>query len=473
MEKLVEKVFETIKKYKLINDDEGVVTGISGGPDSVCLLHVLKSLAAQLNIRVFAAHVNHMLRGEESEGDESYVRELCKKLGVPLFVSRHNVGEVSGQKGISLEEAGREIRYSEFEALSAEIGAQKIAVAHNKNDQAETVMLNLLRGAGLDGLKGMEYKTGKIIRPLLDVPRTDIEAYCREYALFPRTDSSNLESDYTRNKVRLDLIPYIDTLFKKNIVESLYRMSSLLRDDYHYIEDCILSIYDGFVMKKEGKAVWLSLEKMAEAHPAVQKRVLRKAIEQVKGDLKGIESVHLESAVSLGTSGKTGSQIHLPLNLRVERSYEALKIFIDDNEKNTCTAFDLPLTIPGTTLIGDIKSSVLAVLKKKPINIEEYGNLGYNSLVQFFDYDRLGTGINVRNRRDGDVFKPYRSKGTKKLKEYFIDSKIPRHMRDSIPLIAKGNEVVWVIGYKISDKFKVTENTKSILKLEFKPFGGR
>jgi tRNA(Ile)-lysidine synthase len=465
---MIKKIINTINTYNLIEKGDNIVVGLSGGPDSVCLLHILCTLSCRLNTSIFAVHINHMLRGEESEGDEGYVRELCGKLNVPLYVFRHDIRTISAEKGISLEEAGREIRYSRFNYVAEKVGAAKIAVAHNKNDQAETILFNLIRGTGLNGLKGMEYKSGRLIRPLLEIGREDIEAYCRENSLFPRVDSTNMETVYTRNKIRLDLIPYIDKLFNSNIVESISRMSLLIRDDYDYLEEHLSKIYEQYIIKSQDNAVWLNIKEFLKANPALQKRLIRRAIKQVKGNLKDVEGVHLESALALCKDGRTGSQIHLPDNIRVLKSYEAVKIFVHDDTASQ-PVFDLPLKIPGITNIEALQASIKVSLGKSPLIIEDYRNIRYNSLVQFFDHDSLGNELRVRNRGSGDRFKPYRSRGTKKLKEYFIDKKIPRDIRNTIPLIAKGNEIAWIIGYGISDKFKVTENTKSILRVEYNP----
>jgi len=463
---MIDKVLCTIKKHNLIEKGEGVVVGVSGGPDSVCLLHILCSLKDQLALKLYAVHINHMLRGKEAEQDEIYVRELCGKLGVPLFTAAFDVKEISKKEGISAEEAGREIRYSQFRHFASKAGATKIAVAHNKNDQAETILMHIMRGTGLDGLKGMEYMRDGIIRPLLDIERKDIEDYCKVHQLNPRQDSSNLESIYTRNKVRIDLIPCINRLFHVDMVESIHKMCLLIKDDVDFIESSAAMHYERCAESDGEGGVRLDLSKLAAFHPAIRKRVVRHAIKEVKGDLKGIESVHIENIISLIKDGRTGSETHLPNGLRAGISYGFLKIHIRCDDKPF--AFSEAIKIPGTTWIQPINSSIESFIENKGANIEDYSNIRYNSLVQFFDYEKLKKGINIRNRREGDIFKPYRSNGTKKLKEYFIDNKIPREERDKIPLVALGNEIVWVIGYKISDKFKVTENTKTVLKLIYK-----
>ncbi len=464
---MIEKIIKTIDEHKLIEKGDRIIVGLSGGPDSVCLLHVLHSLASRLNISIAAVHINHMLRGDESLEDELYAGELCKQLGISLHVARHDIKSISFKKKLSIEEAGREIRYEEYKSVADREGASKIAVAHNRNDQAETVLLNIIRGTGLEGLKGMDYKNGRIIRPLLDIDRKEIEDYCISKKLSPRMDSSNLENIYTRNKVRLDLIPRINDLFNIDVVTSINRMSLILSEDQSCLMEKAQDLYNKCVLKKEEKMVSLDLNKLQGCHPSIFKRVARLAVKDVRGSLKGIESVHIESIKDLGFSGKTVSQVHLPDSLRAARSYDVLKIYIEDKEKKA-PLFNTPVNIPGTTRIDALDSTIESFIEKPPLNIEHFGNIGYNSLVQFFDYEKLKKGVHVRNRRNGDLFKPYKSTGTKKLKEYFIDNKIPRDIRGSIPVIAKDREIVWIIGYNTSDKFKVTENTKSVVKMVYK-----
>ncbi|HHV95870.1 MAG TPA: tRNA lysidine(34) synthetase TilS [Clostridiaceae bacterium] len=519
---MLDKVRRTIIDNNLIEKGENVLVGVSGGPDSICLLHVLDYLSDELGIKIYAVHVNHMLRGEESDADEEYVKELCETLGVKLFNIAINVKEIAEKTGLSIEEAAREARYSEFKYLADKIGNCKIAVAHNKNDQAETVIMNIIRGTGLDGLKGMDYIRGNIIRPLLDVKREEIEEYCKQHNLKPRTDSTNLMNIYTRNKIRLDLIPYINDSFNVDIIENVVRMAELIRDDINYLKSVTEEAYKKCLVKSDygnkstnrnkiglkskdavrclyiegadndcDNIVVLDISKLRKLHRSILKRVLRLAIENVRGNIKDIESVHINQVFRLCVEGRTGAEIHLPTNVRASRSYDILKIFSrvdsDENldesiENNTrenkfakfqkATSFCYNLNIPGITRIEELNIEIEGTILNKELidDIENFKKMGYNSLIQFFDYEKIKEGPEVvlRNRQKGDLIKPLKSVGTKKLKEFMIDSKIPRDIRDRILLLAKGREIVWVIGYRISDKFKVTENTKSILKLEVK-----
>lgn len=469
---LAETVLHTIEKYNLIEKGDNVIVGISGGPDSVCLLHIMHRLAERIGIKLYAVHVNHGLRGSESDEDEAFVRDFCSRLGVELKVHAADIAEIAKEKGISLEEAGREIRYREFHCFGEALGGAKIAVAHNKNDQAETLLMRLIRGTGLDGLKGMNHKRETVIRPLLDIPREDIESYCRENALAPRTDSSNLQSIYTRNKIRLGLIPYINQSFSTDIVETLYRTSLVLRDDYEAMEAAVRDAYRQCLMRCNESCVELDNGCLDTLHPGIAKRVVRSAIRKVKGDLKGIENKHIEDILDLIREGRTGAILQLPQGIRIARSYGIIKVHRDPG-KGRVQHFDHLLHTPGITSVEEIGGCIQSEIIERNENSNRHLSQSGSSRQQFFDYEKLLEGINkgikIRNRRDGDIFKPFRSSGTKKLKEYFIDNKIPRDSRDKIPLIAKNNEIVWVVGYKTSDNFKVTENTKRVLMLEYHP----
>lgn len=472
-----QKVLDTILTYRLTAEGESVLAGVSGGPDSVCLLHVLHSLADTLHIEIHAVHINHMLRGDEAKADEDYTADLCRELGVPFSIIYADVSLLARQQGKSLEEAGREARYGEFGRISKKIGAAKIAVAHNRNDQAETVMMHIIRGTGTAGLVGMEHIRGNVIRPLLDIPRSEIERYCAEAGLHPRTDSTNLKEDFTRNKVRIGLLPYMSKQFGVDIIDSLCRLSENAAEDNRYLDACALAAYekavriketDRFEIGKTGK-VELNLERLRAMDPAILSRVMKLAALHAAGSSSGIGSAHYRILSDLVTNGATGSVAELPNGIRASISYDILRVYTKEYEaerNKSNPAFCRPLAIPGITAVPELGAEISAEVVSID-NIDKCETMGYNPLVQYFDYDRINEGINIRNRQSGDIFKPLRSNGTKKLKEYFIDIKVPRDERDRIPLVCMGNEAVWVVGYKISDKFKVTENTKSILKLEY------
>jgi tRNA(Ile)-lysidine synthase len=463
---LLDKVIKTISDNKLINDGDSAVTALSGGPDSVCLLHVLYSLRGKLNLRLHAIHVNHMLRGLEADEDEAYARKLCQSLGIEFCSVSRDIAGISKNLGISIEEAGREVRYQVFNEYADSVGANRIAVAHNKDDQAETVLMHIIRGSGLTGLVGMNYSRGRIIRPLLDIQRCEIEEYCSNNALTPRIDSTNLQNIYSRNKIRLDIIPEISRAFEVNFSDSLVRLSALASRDNDYLELTASGLYSECVKTRGKGFVHLELARLGELHQALLGRIFRIALNEVSGSIRGIENKHIDSMLHLSREGTTGPILQLPGKIRAAVSYKLLKIYME--ETDTFTDFENAVFIPGTTEVSELQSQIIAEVSEISETVDKYSNIRYNSLVQFFDYTSLIKGINIRNRREGDMFKPFKSNGTKKLKEYFIDLKIPREKRNRIPLITAGREIVWVIGYKISDKFRVTENTKIVLKLEWR-----
>lgn len=460
-----EKIIATISEHNLIKSGEKIVVAISGGPDSVCLLHVLQSVSKQLNFKIYAVHINHMLRGKESDHDEKYTLQLCSELGIEAYSFSHDIAEISKAQGMSLEEAGREIRYKELNDFAEKHGITKIAVAHNKNDQAETVLMHIIRGSGLKGLTGMEYISGKIIRPLLDIERSEIEKYCESNSLKPRTDSSNLTTDYTRNKIRIELIPHINKQYNVDLTENICRMAHLTSFDNDFIEKCANHAYEACVESSAKEFISLKLDMLKQYHPSILRNVLRKSIFDAFGSIKGIENIHIEDLVKLIGKSKTSSVIQLPKNIRVRISYNILEIFKEKNPSKA-QAYCEVINAPGSLYLDAQHLLIKSSIEHIGDDFNNYVNKNPGSMTQFFDYDVMTKGIHIRSRRSGDIFKPLKSTGTKKLKEYFIDKKIKQEIREIIPIVAAENEVIWIVGYRISDKFKVAENTKRVLKLE-------
>jgi tRNA(Ile)-lysidine synthase len=467
---LVGRIYAVIKNKALIIPKETVIVGVSGGPDSVCLLHILKRISdSYMKIKIVAAHINHMLRMEESDGDEEYVKRLCKELGIVLYVKRVDVKFYAKEHSVSVEVAGRKIRYDFFKEVADKYKNNlKIAVGHNRNDRVETILMNLFRGTGPEGISGMKIKTGNIIRPLLLTGREEIEEYCRTNFLNPRCDSSNLRNDYTRNKIRNILIPYINKVLKINSGNSVYRFVSLLDDELDFIREYAEKCYEECTSetKSVSKAV-LNLGYFNNYHIALQKRVIRMAVEKINGNLNEIENIHVENAVKLCMEGKTGSILHMPGGIRVYKSYDSVSIFFQKEDKNENTDFCKMVIIPGKTYLSDISAVVRSSLFKHNGDVEKYRQIKKDSFIQYFDYETLCKEFYIRNRRRSDRFIPLGMSGTKKLKDFFIDEKIPVNKRNVLPLIAEGNEIIWVIGYRTGEKFKVTAKTRTVLKLEY------
>ena len=299
---LEEKILETINKYKLINKNDKIVVGVSGGPDSMCLLHVLNNIKKQLGIEIFVAHINHMIRKEAQEETE-YVSKYCKNIGIECYIKYVDVINKSYNEKMGTEEAGRKARYDFFEEVANKVGANKIATAHNSNDNAETVLMNIIRGAGTSGLKGIEpIRDNKYIRPIIECERNEIEEYCKKNNLQPRIDKTNFENVYTRNKIRNILIPELKDMFNPNIIEALNKLSVVAREENDFIKRYAESIMKNELIiskDEENKILVLDLKKFNNQEKVIKNRIILNGIYFVLGSTQGIEKIHVNDVVKM------------------------------------------------------------------------------------------------------------------------------------------------------------------------------
>lgn len=304
---LKEKVLNTIKKYDLIKNGDNIVVGVSGGPDSMALLNVLLNIREKINFEITVAHVNHMIRIEADE-ETKYVQNFCKEKNIECFIKKEKVEEIAKKDKVGTEEAGRKLRYSFFDEVAKKVNANKVATAHNANDNAETVLMNIIRGSGTSGLKGIEpARENKYIRPLIECTRDEIEEYCEKQHLQPKIDKTNMENIYTRNKIRNLLLPYIKENFNPNIVSSLNRLSELALKENNFIEKKVKESYEQVLIKEilgnkelEGKnEIILSLKKFNELDLVIKNRLMLYTIGRLLGSSKNIEKVHIEDLVKL------------------------------------------------------------------------------------------------------------------------------------------------------------------------------
>ncbi|MCX7903698.1 MAG: tRNA lysidine(34) synthetase TilS [Caloramator sp.] len=448
---MLDKVLKYITQNSMIKNGDKIVVGFSGGPDSTALLHILIQLKNIYNIEVFAVHINHMIRDEEAFRDEEFSREFCKRFDIPFYSFRIDVLTLAKDKGLSSEEAGRLVRYECFEKVLKEVSGNKIALAHNKNDQAETMIMKFLRGSGLRGISGIKPVRGNIIRPLLVCSREEIEEYCKKNNLNPVIDSTNKEAIYLRNKIRLELMPYIKENINENIIDNLFKASEILREEDEYIEMEAVKAYE--LVKADAG---ISISRFKELHIAIQRRIIRNMIKEVKGDLNAIENIHVDDCLKLIEKGETGKKINLPKKLIAEISYDNFYITLEKDKKD----FEYKINIPGTTVIGELNLKVSTEL------IKNEGTLKDSAFIKYFDYDKIKGELVVRNRKEGDFIYPKGLNGKKKIKDLFIDNKIPKDKRDEIPLIALGKEILWVYNIRDTKNYKIDENTKNVLKIK-------
>lgn len=303
----------------LIKDGDKIVLGVSGGPDSMCMLDMMRELKEEKNIdfKIYVAHINHMIR-KEAIDDEKYVQDYCKKYNIEFYVKRADVQKIANDKKIGTEEAGRKVRYAFFEEVLQKTGSNKIAIAHNKNDKIETIIMHLLRGSGLSGLKGIEpIRDNKYIRPLLECEREEIEQYCEKKNLHPRIDKTNFENEYTRNKIRNIVIPYIKKELNPNIIQTLSRLSEVAKDESDYVELQTQKTYNKLLIEKTDKQIVLNLKKFNQEENVIQKRLVLKSIKDLNGSTDRIEKIHIEDIVKL-CNNNVGNKYLIPnKNLKV------------------------------------------------------------------------------------------------------------------------------------------------------------
>ena len=457
------RLIEFIKVNKLIDYGDGIVVGLSGGPDSICLLYLLNSIRDEFKIDIVAVHINHMLRAEEADADELYCKDVCEQLGIEFFSRKININEYSMKNGISSETAGREVRYRYFDEVMKSKGFNKIATAHNANDQAETILMRLMRGTGIEGLCGIPVKRDNVyIRPILFMKREEVEEYCRVNNLMPRIDKSNLERVYSRNKVRLDILPYMKENFNSDVIEAINRMSELLRIDNNFIDNEVNKYYEEFCTR-ENNIIVISKE-VFKFHKAILYRVIRRAIKDVAGNNYNVELKNIEDVITLSEIG-TGKIIYLPNDIIAVNVYGDIKIKINGYEIKKEDSEKIILKEEVVHKVIEFNDYIFEFELIENIEKNYYNK---NSSTKYFDFDKINGNIVIRYRKNGDKIIPLGLRGTKKVKDVLINLKIPKEKRDFIPIIQFGEDIGWIIDVAISEKFKVTKETNKILKIHSK-----
>ncbi len=464
------KVTDGVKKYNLLESGDKVLVAVSGGPDSVCLLHLLTKMSQELNFKIQVFHLDHQVRGEGSRQDAEYVKELSASLGVDCFGASFDVPRYKKVTGLSFQEAARRVRLKLLARTAEKAKVNKIAVGHNADDQAETVIMNILRGAGLDGLTGMESLSpfpgeteALIIRPLLEVYREEIEYYCKANKLDYRTDPSNLEPVYLRNKIRLEFLPYIEKNYNPAFKEVFLQMIKSLSRDKSFLTEQADIAYDKLAVEKSGKSIFLDINKLLKYHEAVQTRILRKSLERLEGSLKTIGSKHIASILKLIQGKDPHGSISLPRGIEVSKSYGCLVVKRTRKQKKRKLKGKRQLNIPGKTHISELNlvMEVRQELKDKLSWPPDPRREAY------LDYEKVNFPLYVFLRWPGAKFKPLGMEGTKKLKDFLIDEKVPLDERDEIPLVTEKNgEILWVVGKRVAHPYRVTEETSKVIVLK-------
>lgn len=456
---MIQKVLNTIKNYNMIEEGDRVVVGVSGGPDSVCLLYVLDYIRKDLNIKLYIAHIEHGFRGKASIEDAEFVKELGHRLGIEVFIKYIDVPKFIEESGLSPEEAAREVRYDFYDEVLTNADANKVALGHNLDDQTETLLMRLIRGTGTKGLGGISpVREGKFIRPLIEIPRTEIMDFLNKNNINYRIDKTNLEDIYHRNSIRLSLIPLLEKEYNPNLKQTLARMAHIIRQDNLYLEELAEKEYRKWSSKGQ-KGIFLSEQNIKPLPFPIKTRVLLKGIEEFKGSTRDVGLGHILDVISLLEDGKVGACVMLPEKMVIEKVYEGIHITDKGGISEKFVPYEYTLKIPGSCFIPEAGIELTAEVVLR----DEFEEIQGNPFMGQFDFDKINGNLKVRNKRPGDRFKPLGLKGTKKLKDFFIDEKVPIYIRNKTPLLVSGSDIVWVVGFRISNDYKLDKNTQKIL----------
>ncbi|MEW6143324.1 MAG: tRNA lysidine(34) synthetase TilS [Chloroflexota bacterium] len=466
-DKLQERALTYIQHHALIKPGDCIVVAVSGGADSVCLLNILNSLRDRIDIKLHIAHLDHGLRGAEGQKDANYVKLLTSDLGLPATIGRADVRAWQTKIHSSLEEAAREARYRFMAQVAQKAGAAAVAVGHTFDDHVETVLLHIIRGTALAGLQGLQPSTNltfahkthlRIIRPLLTITREETTDYCSSRNLNPRTDASNIDQRYLRNRVRLELLPLLRRV-NPEIDRTIARLAKAASEAYSLLQNQTMDVWPR-IARMGKKSVVLDRARMLAEPTAIQSELVRMAIIKLLGESRDFAARHFEAVIQMFSS-PAGRTLNLPHQIQAVARYDSVILKIG-------TAGECPFPplkkitrfkIPGiTTLPG---WQIMATVSGRGWRIRQ------NPLTAVFDMDATGDRLTISARQPGDRFQPLGMPLPKKLQDFMVDSHIPREWRDNIPLVRSGNDIIWVVGYQVGHQFRVMPATKKFLTLRF------
>lgn len=459
MHQFINKVIQTIEKYNMLSLGDHILVGLSGGPDSVCLLFTLNQLKSMYSLKVSAIYIDHGLRPSDVPREIEFCKRLCDDLNVTFHSQSINVKEFAERERINLQEAARVLRYSTLDQVSIAIKANKIALGHNADDQAETLIMRLLRGAGPAGLSGIPPVRKKIIRPLIEVERAEIEEFLRINRLSFVIDSSNVNTKYLRNRIRHVLMPSIKKI-SPYATKIISRTADIIREENDYINVSVTKALMRLMSRKTDRTVELFCNPMEVLNVVILRRALRVAIDSVK-DLRGIDFEHIEKIIRLIKKGKPGDRIYLPKGVRAIKGYSTIIITSEPPQRLSTYRVD------GPTQVYLKENSMHIDIKE--VLIDDLQNYGNGKDIIYIDADKIKFPLTIRPRKEGDYFYPFGFGKRKKLQDFFVDEKIPRDERDLIPIIENEGNIVCIVGYRLDDRYKIDHNTKRCLQIKVVP----
>lgn len=447
------KVLETIEKYNMLKKGDKIIAGLSGGADSCSLVHILSRLGDEYDLDITAVHINHGIRGSEADRDEAFAKEFCERLEIKFIAYHCDIPKEAAIRAMGEEETGRLIRYEKFTEAADNIGGAKIAVAHNENDMTETLIMNLCRGTGLKGLAGIRPVNENIIRPILYCSRPEIEQYCRDNDIEFCTDSTNLETEYTRNKVRQILLPWLEKEINFSAGVNIAKTAALLREEEDYLENLAEKLYSEVVIRSENNSLVIKADILMNENPVMRRRVLRIALRNFRKDLKDYSRIHAENADDI-LMGKTGRRINLPGNVIIEKSYDSLNISLKSSK--AIKMFEYIIPIGEKVFVREINRFIYL-----SVNEEKNLTAGFSNIcTKTADYDKINGEIKLRTRCAGDTIGI--KNGRKKLKDLLIDEKVPAQKRDTVPVLACGNKII-LVENRLGEDFYIGSKTKKVL----------
>lgn len=453
---ITDTFFGTVQRHAMLQHGDVVLVGLSGGPDSVCLLQLLHGIQEKLALTLHAVYVNHNLRPDEVPAEISFCEKTCRELKVNFVLKSIDVAGQQRQHGLSRQEAGRDLRYKAFDEAAAEIGASKIALAHNADDQAETIFMRLIRGSGPKGLGGIPPKRGKIIRPLIETERSLIEQFLvnehRSYVI----DSSNLKQDYLRNRFRLSVMPELKKI-NPNLLHTIGTTAAILQEEERYLEIIVTRTLMKLISRKTPHRIELFLSPLERLETVILRRVLRRAIDGTEG-LRGIGFLHIEDIIHLLKNGRPGDRIYLPKGMRVIREYAILTITSEE-----------PVRIADYLLRPEDEIAIVGAGVVIRASLEDAQgvpeDLGDGKSSVLLDAGKMTFPLTIRARKCGDFFYPHGFGKRKKLQDYLVDVKVPRDEREQIPVLLSGSDIIWIAGYRSDERFRPSADTKKYLRL--------
>ncbi len=461
---MIERFKKNLLDKNLIFDNNRLLLGVSGGPDSLTMLDLFINIRDEFNLKLIVFHLNHLFR-KEADKEAEYVRKICVKRDVKAIIKTHDVPKYVEDNNLSPEEGARKIRFKYLNEIFRKEDIDKVCLAHNKDDLVETVLLNVFRGCGMRGLKGIEDNITidgiNIIHPLLIFFRAEIIDYCDSNDLEPVYDPSNNSDLYSRNRIRNNILPLIEDQINPNVKQVITRMTETIKEDYNFIKEFSNNKFKDILIEKTEKKYILDLQKMKDLHPTLIKRIINIILKNLKGNMDNFYYKHYNDIISFIESNNTGDILDLPDDINMKISYD--KLIIIRGSFSKMKKYSKVIEGEGEYLLPYNQKLEVEIIPDK-LNWRNYKDKN----LCLIDYNKVDFPLKVRNRRDGDIFIPLGMDGHKKIKDFFIDKKVPDYMRDKIPIVFdEKDNLIWVCGYRLDERFKLEKDSKKTILIKY------